>query len=58
MDVHPELVDEAVPQEGGGEVGTAETQVAARLLLEGPDLLGTTSRTIVVFQSACCKVRE
>jgi hypothetical protein len=36
MHVHPELVDQVVPQERGGEVGAAEAEVPAGLFLERP----------------------
>jgi hypothetical protein len=58
VDVETNLVDEAVLEEGGGEVGATEAQVAmARLVLEGLDLPGDDLPD-VVFQSACSSARE
>ena len=40
MDVDPELADQVLREEGGGELHPAERQVSAGLGLELPDLIG------------------
>ena len=58
MDVERELVDDVLAQEGGGQVGAAEREVATGLRLRSVICSGTTSRRMVVFQSARSRVRE
>lgn len=58
MDVEAVLVDQVVLPEGRHELGAAEREVAAGLGLEGPDLVGDASLTMVVFQPTSFSVLE